>query len=61
MFDIGMQELVLICLVALIVLGPQRLPSAARQLGKAFVRIRKAARNLKYMVQQALEEDNLNE
>ena len=33
MFDIGFSELVLIALVALVVLGPERLPKAARRAG----------------------------
>lgn len=34
MFDIGFSELVVIALVALIVLGPQRLPEVARTAGR---------------------------
>ncbi|HEX5366030.1 MAG TPA: Sec-independent protein translocase protein TatB [Acidimicrobiales bacterium] len=34
MFNVGGGELLVILLVALIVLGPQRLPGAARQIGK---------------------------
>jgi sec-independent protein translocase protein TatB len=33
MFEIGFWELVLIGIVALVVLGPERLPGAARSLG----------------------------
>ena len=33
MFDVGFSELVLIALVALVVLGPERLPKAARLAG----------------------------
>ena len=33
MFDIGFSELLLVALVALVVLGPERLPRAARFLG----------------------------
>jgi sec-independent protein translocase protein TatB len=35
MFNVGGGELIVIALIALIVLGPQRLPGAARQVGKA--------------------------
>jgi len=42
MFNIGMPELVVILAVALIVLGPQRLPEIARALGKAMAEFRKA-------------------
>lgn len=34
MFEIGFSELVLILLVALVVLGPERLPKAAAKLGQ---------------------------
>lgn len=40
MFGIGLQELLLIMVVALIVLGPQRLPEVARSLGKFYREIK---------------------
>ena len=42
MFGIGLPEMLMIGLVALVVLGPDRLPEAARNLGKAIADIRKA-------------------
>ncbi|MCM2321560.1 MAG: Sec-independent protein translocase protein TatB, partial [Pseudomonas sp.] len=33
MFDVGFSELLLVALVALLVLGPERLPGAARTAG----------------------------
>jgi sec-independent protein translocase protein TatB len=41
MFNIGGGEVLVIALVALIVLGPQRLPDAARQAGKAMSELRR--------------------
>ena len=41
MFNIGGGELLVIGLVALIVLGPQRLPDAARQAGKVLADLRR--------------------
>lgn len=41
MFNIGGGEVLVIALVALIVLGPQRLPDAARQVGKAMGEVRR--------------------
>lgn len=41
MFNVGGGELIVIALVALIVLGPQRLPEAARQVGKVLGDLRK--------------------
>ena len=34
MFDIGMPEMIVIFIVALLVLGPKKLPEVARALGK---------------------------
>ena len=42
MFGIGFGELLLIAVVALIFLGPDRLPEAARNVGKAIADVRRA-------------------
>ena len=42
MFGIGLPELLVIMIVALIVLGPKRLPEVAQALGKALAELRKA-------------------
>ena len=46
MFGIGMPELVVIMVVALIVLGPTRLPDAAKGLGRALREFRHATSSL---------------
>lgn len=42
MFGIGTPELLVILVVALVVLGPQRLPEVARMLGRGLAELRKA-------------------
>ena len=47
MFGIGLPELILIMGVALIVVGPDKLPELAKSLGKGIVELKKAASSLK--------------
>jgi len=47
MFGIGMPELLLILALALIVLGPKKLPELARALGKGMAELRRATEDLK--------------
>lgn len=51
MFDIGFSELLLIFILALIVLGPERLPRVARQIGSWVGRARGMARQLQEQLQ----------
>jgi Tat protein translocase TatB subunit len=43
MFNIGFPELLLILAVALLVVGPSKLPELARSMGKAFSQFRRMA------------------
>jgi len=51
MFGIGMPEMILILAVALIVIGPKKLPDLARSLGKAMGEFKKATSDLKDSMQ----------
>ena len=42
MFGMGMQKLIIIAAIALIVVGPKKLPDLARTLGGGFNEFRKA-------------------
>jgi len=58
MFGIGMPELILILAIALIVIGPKKLPDVARALGRAMGEFKKATRELKESMEV---EDDLRE
>lgn len=47
MFDIGFSELVVVAVVALIVIGPERLPTVARTLGKWVGSVQRFVRSVK--------------
>ena len=51
MFGIGMPEMILILAVALIVIGPKKLPDLAKSLGKALGEFKKATSDLKDSLQ----------
>lgn len=56
MGPIGLPELIVILVVALLVLGPKRLPEVARSLGKGLAEFRKAARDVETQVRTAIAE-----
>lgn len=57
MFNIGSQELLVILVIALIVVGPQRLPELSRSIGKGLRELRKVQDDMKDMVKFDLEPD----
>jgi sec-independent protein translocase protein TatB len=61
MFDMGFTELALIGIVALVVIGPERLPSVARSTGKYVGRLKRFMTTVKADVEQELRADELRQ
>jgi sec-independent protein translocase protein TatB len=59
MFDIGFAELLIIGVVALFVIGPERLPEAVRTASIWLNRIRRGFNEIKQEVQQELHNDSV--
>ena len=59
MFDIGFTELMVIALVALIVIGPERLPRVARTLGHLAGRLQRYVSDVKADINREVELDEL--
>src|SRR5213080_2589483 len=59
MFDIGFSEIVVIAVVALIVIGPERLPKVARTLGHMFGRLQRYVNEVKADISREMELDEL--
>jgi sec-independent protein translocase protein TatB len=59
MFDIAFSEVVLIAVVALIVIGPERLPKVARTLGHMFGRLQRYVAEVKADINREMELDEL--
>lgn len=56
MFGLSFWEIGLVMLVALVVLGPKRLPELAKTLGKGLRELRRASTDLRSAIEQPLEE-----
>ena len=59
MFDIGFSELLVIGVVALIVIGPERLPRVARTLGHLFGRMQRYVNDVKADINREMELEEL--
>ena len=55
MFDVGFQELFLVSIIGLLVLGPQRLPKVAAEIGKWVGRARRTATQLRRQLEREIE------
>ena len=59
MFDVGFSEFVLIGIIALVVIGPERLPKVARTLGHLAGRLRRYVEDVKSDINREIELDEL--
>ena len=55
MFDIGLQELILIFVIALLVFGPKNLPQLGRSLGRAMREFRRASDEFRSTIETNLQ------
>jgi len=61
MFDIGFLELVIVGIIALLVLGPERLPVAARHAGRWLGKARRMASQFSREIDRQIEAEELRE
>ena len=58
MFGIGMTEMLIIGALALVILGPKKLPELARSLGKGFAEFKRATNDLKSTIDMEIKADD---
>lgn len=56
MGPLGIQELILIVVIALIVFGPKKLPELGRSVGKALGEFRRASNDIKRTIEKEIEQ-----
>jgi sec-independent protein translocase protein TatB len=59
MFDVGFSELIVIAVVALIVIGPERLPKVARTVGHLLGRLQRYVNDVKSDINREMQLDDL--
>ena len=59
MFDVGFSEVVIIAIIALVILGPERLPKVARTLGFWVGRARRMVADVKSDIDREMRESEL--
>lgn len=60
MFDVGFSELVILFVIGLLILGPERLPRVATQLGRWIGRARRTAHQLRLQIEREMALNEIN-
>ncbi|GGX47285.1 Sec-independent protein translocase protein TatB [Saccharospirillum salsuginis] len=60
MFDIGFTELLVLAIIGIVVIGPERLPGVARTIGRALGQVRRTMSNFQNQLEQEVKLDELN-
>ena len=61
MGPIGMPEMVIIAVVALIIFGPRKLPELGKSLGKSIAEFKRASNELKNTLEDEIRTEELND
>jgi sec-independent protein translocase protein TatA len=61
MGPIGMPEMVVIALIALIIFGPRKLPELGKSLGKSIAEFKRASNELKTTLEEEIRTEELND
>ncbi len=61
MFDIGFQELLLVGVIALLIMGPERLPSAVRTASLWLSRLRRSFQQIKTEIEREVGADEIKQ
>ena len=61
MGPIGMPEMVIIAVIALIIFGPRKLPELGKSLGKSIAEFKRASNELKSTLEEEIRTEELNE
>ena len=61
MFDLGFTEVTVVCIVALIIVGPERLPKLAKTIGIFFGKAQRFTTDIKHDIDEQVRSDEIEE